>query len=147
MKLYIILIILGALIQTSFLPVDLVLLILISRGLVVADKENFYLAFISGVTLGLFQGVNLGFYPLIFLTVALLTYLFKKSPLSSNLLVTLPLAAFLILGFFFSEEVIFKKSFSYSQILIETIFILPIYVFIRFWEERFIVSPNIKLKI
>ena len=147
MKTFILLLIFVTLLQTAFIPVNLCLILLVCRSLVISDRMNFYLALISGIVLGLLSSSNLGFYPLIFLVYIYLLSLFKKSAFSTNFLLFLPIALLIYATTAFLEKLIFNQSFSFSKLIFETLLTLPLYLLVRFWEERFVVRKGIKLKI
>lgn len=147
MKLFILILILAIFLQTTLVPLDLCLMLLICRSFIVNEKVNYYLAFFSGVFLGLLASTNLGFFALFFLIVVKLNTFFKKTALTANFLSILPVAFLILLSQSFFEKILFNQAINLNRILIEVILILPIYFLVRFWEERFIVRPGIRLKI
>lgn len=147
MKTFILFLIFAILLQTTLIPINLCLIMLVCRGLTIDERANFYLAIISGVTLGLLTSLNLGFYPLIFLIYILLLSLFKKSSFSANFLLFLPLAFLLYLATAFLEKIFFNQSINLYKLLFELVLTIPIYLIVRFWGERFVVNKGIKLKV
>jgi len=147
MKFYILLLIIGGFLQTSFLPLNLILILIIGRALVTDDLANYYLAFFGGIFLSILAVTNLGFWPLALLTVVKLAYLSKKLPLSKNGLTAFAIGLILIFGIDFGEAKILQRSFQLNRAIIEAVLLVPIYYFLKFWEQRFIVKPEVKLKI
>lgn len=120
---------------------------LICRSLVVEEQANYYFAFLIGLLLGILSPVNLGYWPLLFLIIVKLVHLIRKLPISANLLTILPLAFLILIAVSFFEQLFFKQSFDIKMILIEVAIAFPIFIFFRFWEEQFIIKPELKLKI
>ncbi len=147
MKTIIFLFIIAAFLQSSFIPVNLVLIMLICRCLVVEEKTNYYLAFFIGLLLGILSPVNLGFWPLLFTIVVKVVHLLRKISLAANLLTIIPISFIILLLISFFEKTLFQASLDFKMIIIETIVAFPIFIFFRFWEERFIIKPELKLRI
>ncbi len=147
MKTFILFLIFAILLQTTLIPINLCLIMLVCRGLTTDERANFYIAIISGIFLGLLTSLNLGFYPLIFLIYVLLLSLFKKSSFSSNFLLFLPFAFLVYLTTAFLEKFFFNQSINLYKLLFELVLTLPIYLIVRFWGERFVVNKGIKLKV
>ncbi|OGE32171.1 hypothetical protein A2631_05665 [Candidatus Daviesbacteria bacterium RIFCSPHIGHO2_01_FULL_44_29] len=139
---FFILLILAAFLQTSFLPIDLCLLLIICRNLLVSDRSIFWIAFTGGLVLGFLSGHNLGLYPIIFLVISKLTQLFKNSPLSSNMITSLLFAAAVIVFFSVLEKFIFGFSISWMKIILDIFLIIPLYLSLLYWEERFVIPTK-----
>lgn len=147
MKLFIFILILACFLQGAFLPLNLALILLISRSLITVERSNLILGFIAGILLGLITSVNIGFYSLLFLIFIELTHTIKKSPLSSNILTIVPLT-FLFTGVLsFFEQTFFGSQIHISLLFVQALLSLPLFLVIRFWEERFIISTPLKLKV
>jgi len=147
MKTLLLLITLFAFLQSAFLPVNLVLILIAARGLVSDDRQSLYIAFFGGLILGFLMQVNLGYYPLIFLLVVKTAFLIKKLPVSFNLLVIFISGIFLI-GIGNVLSIIFiQQEFKLHIYIIEILLFVPFYYLVRFWEERFSVKPHQKLRI
>lgn len=149
MRLLVAILIIAAFLQTTFLPLNLVLLILILRSYIKVDKQNLILAFGFGILISLLEQNPLGIHSIIYLFLVQLTHLLAKTPISRNLLGVVPLTLVLLtidhlLTSFASGQTI---QIVPAQLLVESILSLPIYIVLRVWEERFIVKPDIKLKI
>src|SRR3989344_8958700 len=96
MKTLLLLITLFAFLQSAFLPVNMVLVLLVSRSLIVEDRDNLYLAFFGGLILSFLTPVNLGFHPLIFILIVKLAGLLKNLPIAINLLMVFLFASCLL---------------------------------------------------
>lgn len=132
--------------QTTFLPLNLCLMLICTRSLVTTQKSTLILGAIFGVLLGILSNINLGFYALVFLLASKAIEIFKASPLYNNIIFFLPLLFFIYLISSLFSSLILVSSFSWVQVIFETFISIPIYFLIKFWEERFIVRPQVKLK-
>jgi len=147
MKFFILILIISIFLQTSFVPVNLALILLLSRAYVVDEKMNLYLAFISGIMLGILSSQNIGFWPLIFLVVVKIVGLMRRLPISANFLTILPVS-FLLIGLVdLAKSFILNQTFNWNLFLVEVIVTLPIYILVSFLEDRFVPKADIKLKI
>lgn len=147
MKTFLLLLTLFAFLQSAFLPVNLVLVVLIARGLVTEDRGNLFLAFFTGMILSFLTQVNLGYYPVVFILVVKLAMMMKKLPVSFS-----PFMIFLS-GVLLITITASLNSFFTGQMLnlyphiIEAVLVIPAYFLIKLWEDRFIVKSHIKLKV
>ena len=147
MKTFILLLILAALLQSSFLPLNLVLILLICRSFVVLEYSNLILGFSIGILLGILTSQNIGFWPLVFLIMIKLASSFKKLPISSNALTIIPFSLIIVLLTSVTEKIFLNQSINISKVIAEATISLPVFLLIRLWEERFIVRSEIKLKV
>ena len=147
MKTFIFVIILAAFLQTTTIEVDLVLLLVLSRSLERDDSFNMYMAFFAGILLGLLTATNIGFYALFFLIATRVGYLLRKSPVTNNIFTILPIAFFMATALGLAERIFLGQSINIVRYIIDTLSSLPIYFCVKFWEERFIVAPQMKLKL
>jgi hypothetical protein len=147
MRFFVFLLLLAAFLQTAFLPLNLCLLLLIVRSYATEEKENYYLAFASGIFLAILSTHNLGFWTLIFLITVKLVHVVRKFPLTTKGVSIIPVVFFFLLVASFLEQLFFNVSFSLMPLLLGAIISLPIYIAVKMWEDRFIVKPDIKLKI
>lgn len=140
MKTLIVILIIASFLETTVLPVNLVLIILICRAYLKTDRVNLYLAFGFGLLIAHLNLSNLGVGVLTYLFAVAIVQALSKLRLASNPLLIVPIS-FIILSFsqFASWELL--------NILICSFFALPIFYLLRFWEERFIVQKEIKLKL
>jgi rod shape-determining protein MreD len=147
MKLIIILLVIACLIQTSFLPINLVLILLICRSLARQDKLNYFLAFFSGILLGILTPTNIGFYSLTFLLAVFISEILHQTPISSNIFTVIPVTFILTLVIGGLEMLFLGQSLNLVTAILGSLIALPIYIGVKFWEERFIVTPHMKLKL
>lgn len=147
MKTLIIILIITAFLQTTILPIDLVLLILICRVFVKLDKSNLFLGFFFGLLTSHLSLSYLGFQSLIYLMIIQATQILSKSRLTSHLLWIVPISfSFLSLNQLINSLFTYQI-FSLQKILLASILSLPILFLVRLWEERFIVRKEIKLRV
>ena len=80
MKTYLILmpIFILVVLQSSILPLNLLLALILIRTALKPDRQSFYLAFWSGLLLDLAQGTPLGLSSLIFLLASLFLFIYSK---------------------------------------------------------------------
>lgn len=147
MKIFIIALIIACLLQTSFVPVNLCMILLICRSLARPDISNLYLAFFAGIFLGILSSLNIGFYALAFLAVVEMIELLRNTRITSNILWVLPISGGLFLLLALAERLFLGMAINFWIILAETVLSLPFFVVVKFWEERFIVLPDVKLKL
>lgn len=147
MKTLIIILILAAFLQTTILPIDLVLIILICRSYIKSDKTNLYLAFAFGILASLLSLNTLGFQSLVYLVIVAATHLLSKWRLAGNPLLIIPVT-FIFLSLNQAINLFLNsQSFDFTQIIFASFLSLPALYLLRLWEERFIVQKEIKLKI
>ena len=147
MKLFSFLLLLAAFIQTAFLPLNICLVILICRSYAIHSKENYYLAIIAGLFIGILSPVNWGFWPLVFSASVALIHMIRLLPITGRLLMVVPVA-FLILTLSNGIESLFLQApFIWWYGALSSLIALPIFIAVRTWEERFIVKSGIKLKV
>jgi rod shape-determining protein MreD len=148
MKAFIFVLILAAFIQSTVLPINLVLLLIIIRSYIRIERENLYLAFAFGLFLSLLEHTPLGLYSLLYLILVEVTHLFSKAPISRNFFTVIPIMVVLLVVNDVVTSLIEGISIHiFPQILVEGILILPIYIVLRMWEERFIVRKEVRLKV
>lgn len=140
MKTLIIILIITSFLQTTIIPIDLVLLILICRAYIKSDKANFYLAFAFGLLVGHLNLESPGLQSLIYLTFVAATQVLSKLRLAANPLLIVPIS-------FIFLSLNQPGTWELSKILFNSFLSLPVFYLIRLWEERFIVQKDIKLKI
>ena len=147
MKTFIAALIIAVFLQTSFVPINLVLLFLISRSLIFPQQSNLYLAFIFGIVLGILSGINIGFYAGVFLLATQLSFLVKKTSFTANPLTVIPVSFLLLLMTAYFEQLFLNQAINFKIIFIESALSVVIYLMVKFWEERFTVAPQVKLKL
>lgn len=147
MKTLIVILIFIAFLQTTILPIDLVLLVLICRAYIKLDKSNFYLAFFFGLLTSHLNLTNLGFQSLIYIFIIQATENLSKSRLAGHPFWILPISLIFLslnqmINSFFGYQ-----TFSLQKLLFTSLLSLPILFLVRLWEERFIVRKEIKLRV
>jgi len=147
MKLIITILILAAFLQTTILPINLVLLIIVLRSFLIGEVENLYLAFGFGLLISHLNATPLGIESLIYLILVILARSISRLPISSNILIVFPLILVSVIFDTLINSFLLRQSFQLTQIMWTTVLAIPIYLVLRFWEERFVVSPQLKLKI
>jgi rod shape-determining protein MreD len=134
--------------QVTFIPLDLVLIVLVIRAFIRVEESNLYLAFFFGLLISLLEQNLLGIHSLVYLTLVQLSHLVTKAPFSKNVLTVIPLVfVALLIDDVIISAMTFKSIQLFPKIIIETTLVLPIYIVLRIWEERFIIRNEIKLKI
>lgn len=148
MKTIIIILILLAFLQTTVLPMDLVLVILICRSYVRSGKENLYLAFFIGLLISHLNLTPMGVQSILYIFSVQITQMLSKSRLAGNSFIIIPLSAtFLLTNEVINSLLLHQTLQIFPKVLLESILALPILYLLKLWEERFIVRKDIKLKI
>ncbi len=135
MRLFIVGLLVISFFQTALLPIDIVVLVLLSRAFVVSDDSNLWLAFGFGLLVSLLMNLPIGSYSIWYLLASTAVVFFKRSNLTSYWLAVVPLLVLLAAGeqgwlwFFFGQ------SFYWSRLIWEGVLILPIYFAVSYWEE------------
>lgn len=140
MRLFLILAV-ASFLQSSFLPFDLALILLLCRCLIVEDN-NLLIPFASGILLSFLTTTNLGLYPLVFIAVAQMSQLFKRSALSTNLLTVFVFIAISLGLVNLLEILILHSRFDLGRLILEIAMAIPLYLAVYFWEERFILPQK-----
>ncbi len=150
MKTLIISLIIASFLQTTILPIDLVLLFLICRAYIKSNKSNLYLAFAFGLFLSFLNLANFGLESIIFLIIIQATQMMSRSRLAGNPLLIIPVSLFFLVINQFINQVINApvnfQIFPFIKLLLESFLSLPALYIVRLWEERFVVQKGIKLK-
>lgn len=147
MKGLIIILVFACLIQSTFLPINLVLTILIIRSFIVDAKSNFYLAFIFGLVISLLQGQMMGLISFINLFSISLVTVLKRSQIVQNLITLMLVGAALLTIDNIIQSLIAQASLDFKLAIYQTIILIPMYLLVRFLEERFVVQDEIKLRL
>lgn len=133
-------------VQVTLLPWNFILIILIARSLIVRDRANFYLAFAFGILLSYLLGYPLGTLSLVYFLAVTVSYIVQRTQFASHSGIVLPLVIVLLFAQFLVERFLTGASFEIWLFLPPVILSLPIYFLVKFWEERFIPTREIKLK-
>lgn len=147
MKTLIFILIILSFLQTTVLPVNFLLIILICRNFIKGGKENFYLAFAFGFLISLLNLLPLGIISVVYLMLAMITQLVSMSRFTRSSILIVPLVAFALVVHDFTVNIITNQHFVLTPTLLWELFsILPVFYLVRLWEERFIIRKGIKLK-
>lgn len=147
MKTLIFVLIIASFIQSTILPIDLVLIILICRSYVKSDQANLFLAFGFGLLDAHLNLTPLGLQSLVYSLAVAVTEGLSKSRLAGNSLMIIPISLVLLL-INQLPLVFLRQAFPpFPKIFIEACLSLPILYLIRWWEERFIIQKQIRLKV
>lgn len=136
MLIYLVLVIFAALLQTTVVSLNLCLVTLIAVAFIRRDGLDLYVGFIGGLILGLLSGVNVGFYPIIFLIILEAIYFYKKLPISGNAFFSLPAIIGSLLFLDLSQQIILNQSPNFYSLPIETLLFLLIFFLVQFFEDR-----------
>lgn len=140
MKTLVIILIIATFLQTTILPIDLVLLILICRAYIKSEKANLYLGFAFGLLVSHLNLTSLGLQSLAYIAFVAATESLSKLRLAGNPLLIVPITLVFL-------SMLSYNTLDFSKVIFTSILSLPILYLIRFWEERFIVRKEIKLRI
>lgn len=133
-------------IQSTILPLELVLEIILLRAFLRVDRANLYLAFGFGLLISFLGHFPLGLQSIVYLLLVANVYFLSKTPLSKNIFTCIP-AVIVLLTFNDVSTLFLHTQIGWIKILFELLFAFPIYFILKIWEERFIVRSDIKLKI
>lgn len=147
MKKQIVILIVASLIQVVFLEVNLVALLLITQALVKYEKNNVWLAFFMGLFMAHLQQLPLGLLSLIYILEIELVQLFKKIPLSGIFTPFLIIFFVLFVNSVFYSIIFTQTLIIWPKLFIEIILSIPTYIIMSFWQDRFVVKKDIKLKV
>lgn len=147
MKTLIIILIISAFLQTTILPIDLVLLILICRAYIKPAKSNFYLAFAFGLFISHLNLTPLGLQSLVYLLFVAVTESLSRLRLAGNPLLIIPISFVLISLSQLVNSFLTHNLFEFPKVIIASVLSLPILYLVKLWEERFIIQKEIKLRV
>lgn len=132
--------------QGSGFPINLILLIIIARSLVASDKANLWLAFSFGIFLSYLLNLPLGVLSLLYLLIVAVIYAIKKTNFAFHPLVLTVLSLVFIILDHLTQQLGGNLHINYLIISVEMVLVFPIFLAVRFWEERFIPKGDVKLK-
>ncbi|MDO8618866.1 MAG: hypothetical protein Q7R49_02850 [Candidatus Daviesbacteria bacterium] len=147
MKILIGVLLLFSFLQTTVLPINLVLLVLVLRSFIVYEPANFYLGFGFGLLTSHLNTTPLGLQGLIFLAAVVVGRGISRLPISNNILIVVPLVFVVSLLDSGVNALSTGSSLQVFPVFLQTILAIPVYLVLRFWEERFVVRQELKLKI
>ncbi|MCL5784509.1 MAG: hypothetical protein M1142_04120 [Patescibacteria group bacterium] len=145
--LLVILLIFLSFLQATLLPFNLVLLVLISRSFLKEEKSNYWLAFSFGLLLSFLLNYPLGSLSILYLVEVAIIHFIRRAEFASHWLVVLPLSFVFLLADQFVQSKLLGFSLNFWPLVPQVVLSVPIYLLIRFWEERFIPRADVKLKI
>lgn len=136
-----------AFLQSSLTSVDFVLMVLLLRSYITKEKINLYLAFFMGLLISHLSFSPLGLQSIVYVVMVQLVLLLAGLRWNTHIAV-FPVILVLLLIDQGMQSFLTNQSLSlWPSILINVLSLLPIYILIRFWEERFVIRPDIKLKV
>lgn len=148
MKTLIIGLIIASFLQSTILPLNLVLIILICRAYIKSERNNLYLAFAFGLLNSHLNLNTLGLQSIVYLLIVQIAEGLSRSPLAANYLTIVPISLALLSLNMTATSLITQQSFALMpQVLVESLFSLPILYLVRVWEERFVIRKDIKLRV
>ena len=148
MKTLIFILIVISFLQSTILPFNLCLIILICRSHIRSDKYNLYLAFGFGLLISHLTLTPLGVYSLVFLILTQSANLLSKTRFTVSSLFVIPVVFLsLLLNNLITSLIINQPIIIGLQIFIESGLSLPVFYLVRLWEERYIVRKEIKLRV
>jgi hypothetical protein len=146
MKTFIVILMIAAFLQASFVGVNLCLILLLSRAFAADDSANLYMSFGAGVLLGILTSQNSGLLAIMYMIASKLMSMSHNIPFFSTQLMVIPYSFVLILLFSFAQSFLYQQSVDYILILIESLLVLPVFFLVKIWEENFNFKKDIKLK-
>jgi hypothetical protein len=146
MKLFLFILFITALVQTSFIPLNLCLILLIARSYAVHNSNNYYLALLSGILLGVLTSFNIGFYAILFVLAVFLIHLIRLLPITGKFYTVWPVTFVVLSLAMVAENFVYHSEFNWWHPVIGAFIAVPVFIFVREWEERFVAKPGIKLK-
>lgn len=147
MKTLTIILIIASFLQTTILPIDLVLLILVCRAYIRPERVNLYLGFAFGLLNSHLNLTGLGIQSLVYLFSVQATDSVSKLRLAGNPLLVIPVALVFLSLNQLINSLISRSALDFSRVFLASILSLPVLYLVRLWEERFIVRKEIKLKV
>ncbi|OGE24928.1 hypothetical protein A3C26_00270 [Candidatus Daviesbacteria bacterium RIFCSPHIGHO2_02_FULL_39_12] len=148
MKTLIAILIIASFLQSTILPINLVLIILICRSFIKLDRANLFLAFSFGLFDSHLNLLPLGLNSLFYLILIQTTQTLSKFRLAGNLLLIAPLSLILLVLYQQTISLFLQQTPQiFPRVFWESLAALPILYLVRLWEERFIVHKDIRLKI
>lgn len=148
MKTLIFVLIFISFLQSTALPLNLSLTVILLRSFLHPGKENLYLAFLVGLLISFLGNSPMGLYSLLFVSFCGVAQIVAKSRLANHILFATSLVFISQMIYYLFNFLVFSQSFQiWPTIFIETFFAVPAYFLVKFWEERFIVQREIKLKV
>lgn len=147
MKALIFILLISTFLQTTIWSLELTLIIILIRAAIKPEKENLYLSFGFGLLLAHLLLLPWGSLSLLYLIlVAAVSLIFKRWHLEHPLILILLVLSGILVDALVVSALIKSWDISFFKLLSEFLLILPIYIMVKFLEERFTVKSEIKLK-
>lgn len=148
MKAIIVILILCSFLQSTILSLDLVTVILLIRTFITKDRANLYSGFFLGLLVSHLSFTPLGLQSLIYLLMIELTIIISKIRFWNTTLTFIPLLIIMlclnqiIIAWVTNQTIILWPKIGWDLLIA-----IPIYILLRLWEERFVVRPEVKLRV
>ncbi len=147
----IIILLAAGILQATIIPLNLVLIILLARSFAVRSATNFYLGFAFGLWISFLSGLPLGVLSLLYLLLVFLVQLTDDIHLFAHWSGIIPVSFVLLMVSQIMTGMLggasFASSFNLWLAISEAVLVLPAYILVRFWEERFMPRAQMRLKI
>lgn len=141
---YLLILVLAAFFQTTIIPLNLCLILLINRVYLVDDKNNFNMAFLTGILLSFLNSKTLGIYSVIFLLFIKISQMFKAIPISKVLTFVLSNIVIFV-SVAIVEKLLFGQSINWGKVSTEIIISCFLYISIKIIEEKVFIKEGIRL--
>lgn len=147
----IIILLAAGLLQGGILPFNLVLIIILARSFAVRTSTNLYLAFALGLWVAFLTGSPLGGLSFLYLVLVFLIQVISDIHLFAHWSGIIPVSFVLlsvsqvVTGMLSGASLL--SSFNLWPVVVEAILVLPAYIAVCFWEERFMPRAEMRLKI
>lgn len=143
MKAFIAILILISFLQTTILNMDLVAAMLIYRAFLGCQKNNLYLSFGFGLLVSHLSGVNLGIHSVYYLFLVEFAMIFSRIPALTHRIASVVLIIISTALSRLSISLIFSSTLVWwPNLLYEALVFIPVFLLIKFWEERFVVKSS-----
>ncbi|OGE25791.1 hypothetical protein A3C32_03375 [Candidatus Daviesbacteria bacterium RIFCSPHIGHO2_02_FULL_41_14] len=143
----IVLLLLLTFIQSALLPFDLILIVIIVRSFLMNSRSNYYLAFLMGLLVAFLSGQPLGIMSIVYLLVVKVVHSIRLAAFASHWSVSIPVTFITVMIYYLLSKFLLGISLNLWYVPVQMIMVVPLYLIIGFWEERFIGRSVIKLKI
>lgn len=117
--------------QSSFLPVNLLLAAILALAMIKIDKNLILVVFLTGLLFDILNVRLVGTTSLFYLSVCLILFLYQKKFKTQNFLYIV-LSGLIVLAF---DNWLFNKNISILKLLLETVSLLLWYSFFSFWSS------------
>lgn len=133
--------------QASIFSTDLLVVFLIVRSFLVRHNVNYYLAFGLGVLVSILTSQPIGIMSIIYILVVKIVYTLRSTALSSYWFSLMPIGVGVLSLVSIANRFILNQPYLWTEVIIQSFLIIPMYITLLFWEERFIGRPTSRLQI